>query len=100
MEGKPYKNMEKIRPIEIFLAQLVIYLLIWIFNDYLATLLSIIFGSIFFLILLISLIVEIIERSKVPRSYFLFMLASVLAPIAASLIYITISGGLEWMKNP
>lgn len=92
--------MQKIRPFEIFLAQLVIYLVIWIFNDYLASLLSLIFGSICFLILLISLIVEVIERSKVPRAYFLFMAASVLAPIVAALIYLAISGGVEWMQNP
>lgn len=91
--------MERIRPFEIFLAQLVIYLLLWIFNDYLATLLSLVFGSICLLILLISLIVEVIERSKVPRWYFLFMGASVLAPIIAGLIYMAISGGLQWIKG-
>jgi len=97
--GKHFINMEKIRPFEIFLAQVVIYLLLWLFNDYLASLLSIIFGTICLLILLISIIVEVVERSKVPRWYFIFMGASVLAPVVAALVYLTISGGVEWMRK-
>lgn len=91
--------MEKIRPIEILLAEVIVYILLWLANDYLATLLSLIFGSIFLLILVISLIVEIVERSKVPRWYFFFMLMSVLAPIIAAAIFLLISGGLEWMRQ-
>ncbi len=91
--------MEKIRPIEILLAEVIVYILLWLANDYLATLLSLIFGSIFLLILVISIIVEIVERSKVPRWYFFFMLMSVLAPIIAAAIFLLISGGLEWMRQ-
>ena len=65
--------MQRIRPIEILLAEVAAYLLIWVFNDYLATMLSLIFGSIFLLILLTSLVVELVEKSKVPRWYFTFM---------------------------
>lgn len=99
MNGKHSTLMERIRPFEIFLVQMAVYLLLWIFNEYLATLLSLVFGSICLLILLISLIVEVIERSKVPRWYFLFMGASVLAPFLAALIYLVIGGGLEWMRS-
>ncbi len=91
--------MEKIRPIEILLAEVILYILLWLVNDYLATLLSLIFGSIFLLILITSIIVEIIEKSKVPRWYFFFMLMSVLAPILAAAIFLLISGGLEWMRQ-
>jgi hypothetical protein len=78
---------------------MVIYLLMWLFNDYLASLLSIILGTICLLILLISLIVEAIERSKVPRWYYFFLAVSVLAPIVAAVIYLFISGGVDWMKK-
>lgn len=91
--------MERIRPFEIFLAELVLYLILWIFNDYLASMLSLILGTICLLILVISLIVEAIERSKVPRWYYYFLGMSVLAPIVAAVIYIFISGGVDWMKN-
>ncbi len=90
--------MIQLRPIEILLIEIVFYIILWLVNDYLATLLSLIFGSIFLLLLLISLIVEWIERSKVPRWYYMFMLMSTLAPIIAAIIYLSISGTLEWMK--
>lgn len=89
--------MERIRPIEILLGEVVIYLLIWVFNDYMATMLSLIFGSIFLLILLVSLVVELVEKSKVPRWYFLFMGLSVLAPILAAIVYALINKGMEWL---
>ncbi|MDX1941282.1 MAG: hypothetical protein SFU99_12070 [Saprospiraceae bacterium] len=91
--------MIKLRPFEILLIEVAIYVTLWIVNDYLATMLSLIFGSIFTLLLLISLVVEWIERSKVPRWYFTFMLVSALAPLIAAIIFLSISGGLEWMKN-
>ena len=91
--------MSKIRSIEILLFELIIYLVIWVFNEYLATMLSLIFGTIFLLILLISLIVEWIERSKVPRWYFSLMFMSVLAPILAAVIYLSISGSMDWMEG-
>lgn len=91
--------MKRSRVIEILLIEIVIYLLLWLYNDYLASLLSIIFGSICLLILIISLIVELIERSKVPRWYYWFLAASVMAPVVAALIYLFISGGVDWMKQ-
>lgn len=91
--------MSKIRSIEILLIELILYMLIWFFNEYLATLLSLIFGTICLLILLISLVVELIERSKVPRWYFSFMFMSVLAPLLAAIIYLGISGGMDWMEG-
>ena len=89
--------MQRIRPIEILLAEVAAYLLIWVFNDYLAAMLSLIFGSIFLLILLTSLVVELVEKSKVPRSYFIIMGLSVLAPVIAALLYLLINKGMEWM---
>lgn len=91
--------MIQLRPIEILLIEVAFYIILWLVNDYLATLLSLIFGSIFLLLLLISLIVEWIERSKVPRWYYTFMLMSTLAPIIAAIIYLSISGTLEWMAQ-
>jgi len=69
----------------------------WLLNDYLATLLTLIIGSIVSAVLIIALMAEWIERSKVPRKYFHVMLLSIAAPIVAALIYMFIFGGqLEW----
>lgn len=89
--------MEKIRPVEIFLVEVIIYFLLWLFNDYLATLLSISLGGIFLAILIISLIVEWIERSKVPIWYYKFMVVSILAPLLTAIIYLFFAGGVSWM---
>ena len=83
--------------LEIFLLEVVVWLGCWLLNDYLATLLTLIIGSIVSAVLIIALMAEWIERSKVPRKYFHVMLLSIAAPIVAALIYIFIFGGqLEW----
>ena len=91
--------MEKFRLIEILLAEMVIYFLVWLANDYLATLVSLVFGVIFLLILLISLIVEWIERSKVPLWYYHFMAVSIIAPALSAGLYLLIFGELSWMEE-
>jgi len=91
--------MANLRPIEILLIEIAFYIILWLVNEYLASLLSLIFGSIFLLLFLISIIVEWIEKSKVPRWYYTFMLASTLAPFLAALIYLSISGGLQWLQD-
>jgi phosphate/sulfate permease len=87
--------------LEIFIAQLLTWLLIWLANDYLATLLTLILSSIVCAVLLIALIAEVLERSKVPRSYFKIMGVSILAPILAAIFYYYVfDGHFEFIDNP
>ena len=79
--------------LEIFLLEVVVWLGLWLLNDYLATLLTLIIGAIVLAVLLIALIAEAIERSKVPRKYFYVMWLSVVAPLAAAALYLFIFGG-------
>ncbi|MBL7803353.1 MAG: hypothetical protein JNL02_06430 [Saprospiraceae bacterium] len=79
--------------LEIFLLETVVWLALWLLNDYLATLLTLILTAIVFAVLLIALIAEWIERSKVPRLYFGVMGVSVLAPVVAAILYAIIFGG-------
>lgn len=81
---------------EIFLIEVLLYLLCWLLNDYLASMISLIFGALFLTILLVSLVVEMVERSKVPRWYFYFMLISVAAPLLSAGIYLSIMQGVDW----
>lgn len=83
---------------EIFLVEVLLYLLCWLVNDYLASMISLIFGFLFLSILLVSLVVELVERSKVPRWYFYFMLLSVVAPLLSAGIYLSIMEGVDWMN--
>lgn len=96
--AKPFKPA--IGPIEVFLLETVIYLLLWLVNDYLASLVSLILACICLALLLISLVIELIERSNVPRWYYYFMVASFFAPILSGLVYFFISGELNWVVNP
>ncbi|PHN04502.1 hypothetical protein [Flavilitoribacter nigricans] len=96
--GKDYEP--PIGPLEVFLIEIVIYMAMWMYNDYLASLLSLILTCISFMILLVSLGVELIEKSRVPRWYYYFMAASVLAPVLSGLVYYFISGELNWVVNP
>ncbi len=88
--------MRKLKPVELLLIQIVIYFLLWMWDEYLATLLSLVWGGICLLILLTSLVVEWIEKSNVPRWYFSYLWVSVLAPIMAAVMYSGIVGGIKW----
>jgi hypothetical protein len=83
---------------EIFLIQIIVYLLLWLWNDFVATLLSLSFAAIGFFVLVISIIAEIIDRSKVPRWYFYVIIISVLTPILVGSLFMYIkNGSLDWM---
>ena len=91
--------MLRIRAIEIFLVQFVIYFILWLWNDFLATLLSISLGSICFFILVIALISEVLEKSKVPKIYFTFMIISIITPFLVAVIYFLLTKGqLSWLN--
>jgi len=80
------------------LIQLAIYLMLWLWDTYIASLICLLLGAIFLLILLVSLVVEWIEPSRVPRGYFLFMLIASIAPLLATLIFVLINGRPEWLS--
>jgi len=85
--------------LELFLLEMVVWLALWLLNDYMATLLTLIISAIVFAILVIALLAEAIERSKVPRWYFWVMGLSVLAPVLAAMLYLLIFGGqLSFLK--
>lgn len=79
--------------LEIFLFEVVIWLGLWLLTDYVATLLTLAVGAIVLAVLVIAMLAELVERSKVPRRYFSIMALSLLAIIVAAGIYMTIFGG-------
>jgi len=78
---------------EIFLLELAVWLALWLLNDYMAALLTLIVAAIVLAVLVVALLAEAIERSKVPRWYFWLMGLSVLAPVVSALVYAWIFGG-------
>jgi len=90
--------LKSIGIIEISLVQIIIYGLLWLSNSYLATLLTIIFVPIFAMLLIISLISELLERSKVPKWYFKIMFLSVLIPLVVAIFFFKANDGFfDWM---
>lgn len=79
--------------LEIFLLEMVIWLALWLSNDYLATLLTLTISAIVLSVLVIALAAEAIERTKVPRKYFWVMGISLLAPLLAAGLYACLFGG-------
>lgn len=83
-----------------FLLQCIIYCLLWMYDEYLGLLLSLVLACIFTALLIFALIAELIEKSKVPRSFFIWMLISIAPPVLVSLIFIAISGGnFYWLDE-
>ncbi len=83
---------------ELFFIEVILFILVWLWNDWFATLLSLFVMTIVFVTLVISLASEGIERSRVGSRYFYFMFASLLAPIIVGLFFYILKGGkFNWM---
>ncbi len=82
----------------LFLGQLLLYLLLMLYDEYAGQLLAIILGAIIFGIWIISLIVELIQPSRVKKNYYRFMVTGWLAPGIALVIFILLRGGIGWMS--
>jgi hypothetical protein len=83
---------------EIFMIEAILYLLLWLWNDFAATICSLSFSAIAFFILIIAMIAEVIEPSKVPRKYFYVMLISALTPLIVGSFFMYLKKGtLDWM---
>lgn len=84
--------MFRLSLLEVFMLELVIWLGLWLMNDYIATLLTLIVTAIISAVLLIALISEIMERSKVPKKYFQIMAISIVAPLISAAMYMLLFG--------
>ena len=90
--------LDKLVTIEAFLVQLVIYLFLWFWNDYLALILSLILGGIALSILVVSKMVELVESSRVPKVYYRFMVICILAPLLAGIAGMLLRNGVSWLQ--
>lgn len=81
----------------LFLAQFIFYLVLFLLNDYLGTVLSLIMGSICLALWVLSRVVEWIQASRVSKVFYRAMFLSALAPLAAILLYGLSRGGFDWM---
>jgi len=94
-----------ITAIEILLVQVVVFMILWIFLPFWASLLTFIIPMIGVPILLIALIAELLERTRISRLYFVVMFVTILVPPAVAFIYNFLSGNdwnflnFEWLSG-
>ena len=82
-----------------FIVQMILYGLIWFWQPYIGFLLCIILPIIITAILLFSSIAEKIEPSKVPRSYFKWMMISVFPPLIVMIFFVVVNqGDMYWLN--
>ncbi len=65
---------------EIFLLQLVLYSAVFLWNDHIGFLLCVIFSLISLTLVIISHLIELVERSKVPVWYYKVMWITTVSP--------------------
>lgn len=81
-----------------FLVQLLLYLLIFLYDDYLGSLLTLILGAVCLGIWAVARLVELVERSRVSPLLYRMMFSGFLAPLAALLLYGLLRGGFDWLQ--
>ena len=82
--------------LEASLIQVIFYSSIWFIDDYFAILITVIITVILFAVLTISIITELIEKSRVPRSYFIWMATSIVLPLAVAAFFVLVLGVTEF----
>ncbi len=82
----------------IILAQAVIYLSIWLWNEYVATYITLIFPAMILAILVLALIADWIEPSRISGWYYKLMIASIIIPVIIGLVFYYINdGNIGWL---
>ena len=86
--------------IEALLIQLLVYSLLYMADSYVGFLICLVALFIGAAIFILSVVFELIERSKVPKAYFKYLLSAVLAPLIVLIIFsMVMEGSFEWMKG-
>jgi hypothetical protein len=84
--------------IAIILFQAVIYSAIWLWNEYVASYLTLIFPGMLLIILVIAFIADLIEPSRIPGWYYGLMIISIIVPILiGGIFYFIYDGRLDWL---
>lgn len=81
-------KLPKLSTGELFLIQLILWLILWLTSEFLATLLTLSIGAVVLAVLVIAMISEWIEPSKVPRRYFWEMTSAILSMALAAALYV------------
>lgn len=85
---------------EIFLIQTIVFSLIYLADSYVGFLVCLILGIIAAALLILSLIFELVDRSKVPRSYYYYMINTVASCFLVLIFFsVFMTGSFDWMTE-
>ena len=83
----------------ILLGQAVVYTSLWLWNEYVASYLTLIFPAVILFVLILATIADLIEPSRIPGWYYGLMLISIVTPIAIGAVFYYINGGApQWLQ--
>lgn len=85
---------------EIIIVQAILFSLLWMTNEYLAFMLSVIFIPLCIAVLIVAKIADFIEPSRITPLFYRMLLGLAIVPIILLLVFWSIYGGeFEWMKS-
>ena len=83
----------------ILLGQAVVYTSLWLWNEYMASYLTLIFPGVILFILIIAAIADLIEPSRIPGWYYGLMIISIVTPVIIGAVFYYLNDGrLEWLQ--
>jgi len=81
------------------LIQIIFYALLWFYDEYLGLLVCLIISFISGGILLFALAAEMVEKSKVPKSYFIWMIIFCIVPVVVAIFFSFVyEGNFDWLR--
>lgn len=95
---KPDRTQTRINLAIILLLQAVIYSGLWLWNEYVAVYLTLIFPGIIIVILIIAGLADLIEPSRIPGWYYWLMIVSIITPLVIGAVFFYLyQGRLDWL---
>ncbi len=95
---KPDRAQTRINLAIILLLQAVIYSGLWLWNEYVAVYLTLIFPGIIIVILIIAGLADLIEPSRIPGWYYWLMIVSIITPLVIGVVFYSLyQGRLDWL---
>ena len=82
------------------LVEAVAYTALWLWNEYVAFYITIIFPALILVVLVMALIADWIEPSRIPGWYYKVMLLSVAIPVVIGMVfYFIYEGNFDFLSN-
>ena len=85
-DTKTERLLRRLVSLEGLLVQVIAYLALWLVDSYMAKVVSLLIGGVAAGVLLVSLLVELVDRSRVPRVYYRFVLWCLLGPLIGGIL--------------